>query len=142
MIALKLPSKIVLVLICRIMLYNCSLRNKFENSRHFQRRNAQSSSTHTKTASSADFNITGIYLLHKNGKILGVQGRVYHIPVYSTLPRSNIPYSGIFDLTKAEYTMFQSTRPYQGWIYHIPVYSTSLRLNMPYSSLFDLRKKF
>ena len=33
------------------------------------------------------------------------QGRTYHIPVYSTLPRSNTPYSGIFDPTKVEYAM-------------------------------------
>ena len=89
---------------------------------------------------------TGIFDLY--------QGPIYHIHVYSTLPRSNIPnsatystlsrsnipYTGIFDLTKVEYTKFMYIRPYQGPIYHIPVYSILPRSNIPYSCIFDPTK--
>ena len=59
-----------------------------------------------------------------------------------TSPRSNIPYSGILDLTKVEYTTFRYIGPDQGRIYHIPVYWTIPRSNIQHSGIFDLTKKF
>ena len=45
----------------------------------------------------------------------------------------HIPYTGIFDLTKVEYAIFQYIRPHQGRISHIPGNLTS-----PYCCIFDL----
>ena len=41
--------------------------------------------------------------------------------------RSSIPYSGLYDLIKVQHTIFRHIRPYQGRRYLFAVYSTLLR---------------
>ena len=52
------------------------------------------------------------WIYHIYRYIRPYHGRIYHILVYSTLPWSNIPFTGRLDITMVEYTLSFKVRSY------------------------------